>query len=104
MRTTALCTAIAVFVAACHATPPEPPGRTSADRSVAIGSAPKTTQAVSAEPARAASATPATEATPAEFRYPARSRIVAIGDIHGDLAAARRALKLAGAVDPEDEW
>lgn len=31
-------------------------------------------------------------------------RIVAIGDLHGDLAATRQALQLAGAVDPSDHW
>ena len=31
-------------------------------------------------------------------------RIVAIGDIHGDLDAARAALRLAGAIDIEDQW
>jgi hypothetical protein len=32
------------------------------------------------------------------------ARIVAIGDIHGDLAAARGALKAAGAIDDADKW
>ncbi|MBW2276224.1 MAG: metallophosphoesterase [Deltaproteobacteria bacterium] len=31
-------------------------------------------------------------------------RIVAIGDLHGDLAATRRALRLAGAIDDQDRW
>ena len=33
-----------------------------------------------------------------------RARVVAIGDIHGDLQAARRALRLAGAIDEKDQW
>lgn len=37
-------------------------------------------------------------------RFPDAPRIVAIGDLHGDLQAARRALKLAGAIDDEDHW
>jgi len=36
--------------------------------------------------------------------YPAVPRIVAVGDLHGDLEAARRALLLAGAVDAEGHW
>lgn len=32
------------------------------------------------------------------------ARIVAIGDLHGDLEAARAALRLAGAIDEADQW
>jgi hypothetical protein len=35
---------------------------------------------------------------------PAPERVVAIGDLHGDLDAARRALRLAGAIDDKDAW
>jgi len=31
-------------------------------------------------------------------------RIVAIGDVHGDLGATRSALRLAGAIDEHDQW
>lgn len=31
-------------------------------------------------------------------------RIVAFGDVHGDLSATRRALRLAGAIDDQDRW
>ena len=31
-------------------------------------------------------------------------RIVAFGDVHGDLEAARGALRLAGAIDEQDRW
>ena len=37
-------------------------------------------------------------------RYPAAPRVVAIGDLHGDFAAARRAFALAGAVDEDGRW
>ncbi len=34
----------------------------------------------------------------------ANARIVAIGDLHGDLGATRQALQLAGAIDESDHW
>lgn len=37
-------------------------------------------------------------------RFPAPERLMAIGDVHGDLAATRRALRLAGAIDDQDRW
>ncbi len=55
-----------------------------------------------AEPARAvASAAPTAAAVKAhvETRYPAADRVVAIGDLHGDVKAARAALKVAGVFD-----
>jgi hypothetical protein len=33
-----------------------------------------------------------------------QTRIVAFGDVHGDLEATRSALRLAGAIDVEDRW
>ncbi len=38
------------------------------------------------------------------LRYPAPKRLVAIGDVHGDVAATRSALKAAGAIDDADRW
>jgi hypothetical protein len=38
------------------------------------------------------------------FRFPAAERVVAVGDLHGDLASTREALRLAGAIDDEDHW
>ena len=49
-------------------------------------------------------ATGTVDAVDLPTRFPAAPRIVAIGDVHGDLAAVRRALRLAGAVDDEDRW
>ena len=38
------------------------------------------------------------------FRYPAPDRIVAIGDLHGDVRATRAALRLAGALGDDGHW
>ena len=37
-------------------------------------------------------------------RYPSAQRVVAIGDLHGDLNATRTALRLGGAIDEQDQW
>ncbi|HTJ81476.1 MAG TPA: metallophosphoesterase [Polyangiaceae bacterium] len=37
-------------------------------------------------------------------KYPAPKRLVAFGDVHGDLDATKRALRLAGAIDASDAW
>lgn len=40
----------------------------------------------------------------ASYRLPSSARLVAIGDLHGDLRALRAALRLAGAIDGDDRW
>jgi Calcineurin-like phosphoesterase len=42
--------------------------------------------------------------TEVPYRFPAVARVVAVGDLHGDLSSAREALKLAGALGSEDRW
>jgi len=46
------------------------------------------------------------EIVPMEPRtvFPAAPRVVAVGDLHGDLVATRAALRLAGAIDGKDRW
>ena len=59
------------------------------------------------EPERPVAAVAAAQRAPLEdtsFRYPAAERIVAIGDLHGDAAATRAALRLAGAIDEKERW
>ncbi|HEY1954044.1 MAG TPA: metallophosphoesterase [Polyangiaceae bacterium] len=53
-------------------------------------------------PPSAVAAAPAHLST--KLALPAAARVVAIGDLHGDLDAARRVLRLAGAIDASDEW
>jgi len=74
--------------------------------------------AVTASPAsqeRAQASPPAATATPekraasaaaslGELAFPAPKRLVAIGDVHGDLARTKRVLRLAGAIDEADRW
>src|SRR6188768_4300863 len=38
------------------------------------------------------------------FQFPAAERIVAIGDLHGDVSALRAALRLGGAIDEAGQW
>jgi len=39
-----------------------------------------------------------------DTRLPAAARIVAIGDVHGDLLSLRRVLRMTGVVDRRDKW
>ncbi|MDI3288693.1 metallophosphoesterase [Polyangium sp. 15x6] len=80
-------------LAACDKSIPEPnpavPPTTMGPKAVSGSSAPTATAAASPEPVQ---------------RIPAPARIVAIGDLHGDLAATRAALRIAGAIDDKDRW
>ncbi|CAK7322494.1 unnamed protein product [Dovyalis caffra] len=46
------------------------------------------------------------EETPVSLqtRYPAPDRLIAIGDLHGDLEKSKQALRLAGLIDGSDNW
>ena len=64
------------------------------------------------EPTREPSTAPKSPPTPsvaaarddASFRFAGAERVVAIGDLHGDVAATRTAFRLAGAIDDKDAW
>jgi hypothetical protein len=53
---------------------------------------------------RTPAASPKCAIAPLALRLPAPKRLVAIGDLHGDLRAARAALRAAGAIDDRDRW
>ncbi|MBI4701574.1 MAG: metallophosphoesterase [Deltaproteobacteria bacterium] len=76
--------ALALAAASCRA---EPAGR----------------RAAAASGAPAASGGPALLA-PFPTRFPAARRLVAVGDLHGDMWAARAALRLGGLIDERDQW
>ncbi len=80
-----LTTCLAVAALACDQKTPEPAGARPA-------------------PSAAASALPEPVALSASIARPAAERLVAIGDLHGDVEAARRVLRLAGALDERDRW
>jgi calcineurin-like phosphoesterase family protein len=49
-------------------------------------------------------AAPGCTVAPLALRLPAPRRLVAIGDLHGDLGSARAVLRAAGAIDEHDRW
>ena len=55
-------------------------------------------------PAAAAPAQPGCTLKPLPNRRPAPKRLVAIADLHADLAAARAAFRTAGVIDEHDRW
>ena len=60
-----------------------------------------------AKPDRASVTPPAPQAKSSgggAYRLPASSRVVAVGDLHGDLNALRATFRLAGAIDSDDRW
>jgi hypothetical protein len=67
------------------------------------GSAPAAPPAPAPAPAEATSQ-PGCKLDALPLRRPAPKRLVAIGDLHGDLAGARAALRTAGAIDASDRW
>lgn len=44
------------------------------------------------------------QARPHPTFLPAAARVIAIGDLHGDLNKARRAFRVGGLIDENDKW
>nr|HEX4312719.1 metallophosphoesterase [Kofleriaceae bacterium] len=89
-------------MAACDRGHPEstpPPVSAPSHATAAVGSV-----GSSAASAPAAVSVAGCTLTPHALRTPAPKRLVAIGDIHGDIAAARAALHAAGATSQDDHW
>lgn len=60
--------------------------------------------ASAAAPAPKPAPPPVASSSAPPLRAPAPARVVAIGDVHGDLQATRAALRLAGAIDDKGAW
>jgi len=75
------------------------------DRSSSPKQAPST-EASGSAPARIAPTKPAEACSlaPIALRVPMPERVVAIGDLHGDLGGTRAALRAAGAIGNDDHW
>ncbi|MBW2278349.1 MAG: metallophosphoesterase, partial [Deltaproteobacteria bacterium] len=73
------------------------PRNHSAKSSSAAQPTPKSVEAQSSAPS-------CDDLAPLATRYPDAPRIVAMGDLHGDLQVTRAALRLGGAIDEKDEW
>lgn len=67
-------------------------------------SAPPPPPAALAAPSSGVASRPEPSGTAAGWRLPAARRLVALGDVHGDLEATRAALRLGGVIDAEDDW
>ena len=93
---------------ACSKTPREPaPEQGVPQREVPVAEPQSASSAVGERTStKATTRTPRDAAPPedASFRAKGGARIVAIGDLHGDFEATRRAFRLAKAIDDKDRW
>ncbi|MEZ4448495.1 MAG: metallophosphoesterase [Nannocystaceae bacterium] len=86
-------------------TPTAAPAKSTATPSPTPDATPtKSTATTPTDAAKAQGAALTASGAPPPTRVPAPRRLVALGDVHGDLAATRAALKLAGAIDDADQW
>ncbi len=122
MRVVWLATALGLAAAACdrgrpRERPPSPstPSLPAPSAPAPSAPAPSAPREGSGAPGAAPDAQPAPDAqaaavaapctlAPLPQRRPMPKRLVAIGDLHGDLAATRAALRAAGAIDARDRW
>ncbi len=94
------CLGLVLAPAACRSDPAGPLARPAA----LPGPAPAAPDSSASTAAPVPAAAPAPSCGGPPWRLPAAARVVAIGDLHGDLAALRGALRLAGALDAADHW
>lgn len=93
-------TALNVFAVACEA-PAASKTASDTPSTVADREAPRRVESFVTPPTTKSNSTVTQEPL---TRYPAPSRLVAVGDVHGDLAATVEVLRLAGLIDEEHHW
>jgi len=98
MRSICFSVAVVFLVAACSRN--EPPQNNPAAERPSVKPRPANKAPVAAKPKAKAICDVPELAT----RFSAAKRVVAMGDVHGDGKATRRALRLAGAIDASDKW
>ena len=86
-----------LLIASCSRDKVKEPRATSAPSASAVAAEASAAQAAPA-------AGPTCSLSPLPLRRPAAKRVVAIGDVHGDLAATRAALRAGGVIDDKDAW
>ncbi len=84
---------LSLLLSACAESAPAGPAAPSAPALPAAPSAPPT-----------AASAPAAARDVAVHKHPGAARVVAVGDLHGDLAATRAALRVAEVIDEGDRW
>ncbi|MCC6528482.1 MAG: metallophosphoesterase [Polyangiaceae bacterium] len=101
-RGATLATGLALLAVAACERPLEPPSKAKDTASAARSATRAEPVAPGGQSASARSDGPPAPGSLA--RHPAPKRLVAVGDLHGDLAATRRVLRLAGVLDEADHW
>jgi len=95
--------ALVVAGASCEGAPPVTPSRR-LEGVQSQSALPPTRTLAAPESALSAAAAPTSAAPTGDYRHALPGRLIAIGDVHGDLPATRAALRLGGAIDTEDRW
>jgi hypothetical protein len=98
---------LALTLSGCNTAPPESSNKRRAEAESPQKPLSPTRTLATPELSPAAGASPGVDgASPAraDAPQPLEGRLIAIGDVHGDLAATRAALRLGGAIDADDRW
>ena len=111
MRILLSCTWLSLVLACSGTTPvPQPedgvsePASASLDVNQGVSDVDEPPEVSEPETMEAETSAPGVRQIPAPARQGAAPRIVAVGDLHGDILSARMALQLAGVMDADEHW